>query len=126
MTHYSRLARIVIDAPSETHDAEVTFWRAATGVPLQRYERFPAFHGAPPGPDCMGLLLQLLGDGPAGVHVDIHTNDRAAEVARLIGLGATVVDESQPWTILRDPAGLLFCVVPDETVNESNAHTWST
>ena len=23
-----------------------------------------------------------------------------------------------------DPAGLIFCVVPDETLNESNANAW--
>jgi hypothetical protein len=125
MTHYSRLARIVIDAPGDTHDAEVAFWREASGIPLRRFERFPAFHGVRPGPDGIGLLTQHLGDGPAGVHLDIHTNDLAAEVARLVALGASVVDDSQLWTILRDPAGLLFCVVPDEQVNESNAHAWS-
>jgi hypothetical protein len=124
MTHYSRLARIVVDAPSETHDAEVAFWREASGVPLKRYERFPAYHGAPPGPDGMGLLTQHLEAGPARIHLDIHTSDRAAEVTRLLALGAAIVNDGEFWTIMRDPAGLEFCVVPDDSVNASNAHTW--
>jgi glyoxalase superfamily protein len=123
MTHYSRVARIVLDAPTETHDAEVAFWREAAGVPLKRFERFPAFHGAPPGPE-VGLLTQHLQTGPARVHLDIHTSDRAAEVARLVELGASVVHEGEVWTIMRDPAGLEFCVVPDDDINAANANTW--
>jgi Glyoxalase-like domain len=124
MTHYSRVARIVIDSPTETHDAEVAFWREAAGVPLQRFERFPAFHGAPPRPDGVGLLTQQLQAGPARIHLDIHTSDRAAEVARLRELGGSVVNEGEFWTIMRDPAGLVFCVVPDDSVNGSNANAW--
>lgn len=45
-----------------------------------------------------------------------HTSDdRDAEIARLVGLGATVVDVSQPesasWTVLADPDGNEFCVL---------------
>ncbi len=125
MTHYSRLSKIVIDAPPDTHDREVGFWQAALGVPLHHFERFPDFHGADLTVDGrIGLLMQHLGGGPPKVHLDIHTNDRAAEVARLEGLGATVIDDGEHWTILRDPAGLVFCVVPDRSVNETNAQTW--
>ncbi len=125
MTHYSRLSRIVIDAPPDIHDREVAFWRDALGVPLEHYEKFPDFHGADLTDDGdLGLLLQHLGDGPAKVHLDIHTNDRAAEVARLANLGAVMVNDGDQWTIMRDPAGLVFCVFPDPSVNESNAHAW--
>ena len=32
----------------------------------------------------------------------------------------------QAWQLMRDPAGLLLCVVPDPpgTLNEGNAHRW--
>ncbi len=124
MTHYSRLARVVLDAPAETHDAEVDFWREALGVPLRRYERFPEYHGGELAPEGLGLLVQRLGDGPGRIHLDIHTSDRAAEVARLYGLGATIVEDGEHWSILRDPAGLVLCVVPDPTLDASNARTW--
>jgi predicted enzyme related to lactoylglutathione lyase len=48
------------------------------------------------------------------VHVDLRADDRAAEVARLTGLGASVVAEyALPglwWTVLADPEGNEFCV----------------
>ncbi len=58
------------------------------------------------------LLLQELGEGDARIHLDIHTDDRDAEVRRLLALGATRVSEAEDWVVLRDPAGLLVCVVP--------------
>jgi catechol 2,3-dioxygenase-like lactoylglutathione lyase family enzyme len=124
VAHYSRLSRIVFDAPDETHDAEVAFWRDALGVKLTRYEKFPEYHGAELAGG-FGLLAQRLGDGAARVHVDIHTTDRAAEVARLQRLGATLVDDGEQWAVMRDPAGLVFCVVPDQRLDATNATEWS-
>jgi predicted enzyme related to lactoylglutathione lyase len=51
------------------------------------------------------------------VHLDLAPypgDDRAAEVARLLALGATPVDVGQgdvPWTVLADPEGNEFCVL---------------
>ena len=53
----------------------------------------------------IGLLVQRLGNGPSRVHVDLHTDDVGAEVARLEGLGAEVVEVREHWTVMRDPAG---------------------
>jgi hypothetical protein len=124
MTHYSRLVRIVLDTPAETHPAEVAFWRGALDIDLTRYERYPEYHGADLPGDGMGLLVQQLGDGPARIHLDIHTSDRRAEVVRLTALGAGILDDTAEWTVMRDPAGLLFCVVQDSRVGPSNAHAW--
>ena len=48
------------------------------------------------------------------VHVDFRTEDRTAEVQRLVDLGAVVVDEHEvsgfAWTVLQDPEGNEFCV----------------
>ncbi|MFD9548806.1 VOC family protein [Nocardia salmonicida] len=53
------------------------------------------------------------------VHIDFQTTARAAEVARLTALGATVLGEhSLPgfgWTVLQDPHGNEFCVVAAES-----------
>jgi hypothetical protein len=47
-------------------------------------------------------------------HVDMATADRDAEVARLVGLGATGVADMNEWgyewTVLQDPEGNEFCV----------------
>jgi hypothetical protein len=32
VTHYSRLSKVIIDVPLDTHDAEVAFWGDALGV----------------------------------------------------------------------------------------------
>jgi hypothetical protein len=124
MAHFSRLSQIVIDAPADQHATEVGFWAGALGVPVEQQVKFPEFHGAELDAH-FGLLVQRLGDGPPRMHVDIHTTDRTAEVARLVALGASVVDETGPWTIMRDPAGLIFCVGPDRGLNAENAHEWT-
>ena len=126
MAHYSRLYKIVIDVPEADHDREVAFWSAATGQELVRFDRHPEYHGAElPGQE-VGLLVQRLGDGPGRVHLDIHTDDPAAELARLEKLGAELVEQVNAWWIMRDPAGLVFCVVPEHpgALNDSNAQRW--
>src|SRR6478672_7464590 len=39
------------------------------------------------------------------VHLDVHTD----AISRLVEAGATVIDTSQPWTVLSDPEGGEFC-----------------
>ena len=73
----------------------------------------------------MGLFQRLEG-GPSRIHVDIHTDDLDAEVARLEGLGAERVQQVHRWWIMRDPAGLLLCVIPERpgALDDSNAQRW--
>jgi predicted enzyme related to lactoylglutathione lyase len=53
---------------------------------------------------------------PPRIHLDLYTEDQAAEVQRLIRLGATEIhwDKRPPdadYVILADPEGNRFCVV---------------
>ena len=53
---------------------------------------------------------------PPRIHLDLYSEDQAADVARLIGLGATEVHwDRRPadadYVILADPEGNRFCVV---------------
>ena len=53
---------------------------------------------------------------PPRIHLDLYAEDQAAEVARLIGLGATYVHwDKRPanadYVILADPEGNRFCVI---------------
>ena len=53
---------------------------------------------------------------PPRIHLDLYAADQAAEVRRLIGLGATEVnwDKRPPdadYIILADPEGNRFCVI---------------
>lgn len=48
------------------------------------------------------------------IHIDLRPDDQAAEVERLIGMGATKVDVGQgdvTWVVLADPEGNEFCVL---------------
>ncbi len=52
------------------------------------------------------------------IHLDLHADDPDAEVERLVGLGAKVVEKTfhrigaftETWAVLRDPEGNGFCV----------------
>lgn len=45
------------------------------------------------------------------IHLDVAVADRAAERARLIGLGAGVIRDADGYTVLSDPEGNHFCLV---------------
>ncbi|HEY5988258.1 MAG TPA: VOC family protein [Streptosporangiaceae bacterium] len=126
MAHYSGLRKIVIDVPAAAHEQELAFWQAAIGQPLVRFEKFPEYHGADLPGQQIGLLVQHLTDGPGRVHLDIHTDDLAAELARLERLGARRVRQVHAWWIMQDPAGLPFCVIPEPpgSLNGDNAQLW--
>ena len=113
--HRSRLVQLCIDSPAGLHDAEVAFWRAATGW---RYEpsALEEYGGKlfPPSPAPVRLLFQRLGDDDHAtatrVHIDLGTDDIPAEVDRVEALGAQRRYEGDGWVQLVDPNGLPFCV----------------
>ncbi len=125
VTHYSRLSVVVLDVPAADRASEIAFWQGATGAQLTHYTRYPEYHGGGVT-DTLGLLVQELGDGPARVHVDIHTDNLDAEVARLVALGAERVEATGHWVVMRDPAGLIFCVVPEQagSFDRAGAQRW--
>jgi len=126
VVHYSKLLKIVIDVPPAEHDRELAFWSAATGQPLAQFDRHPEYHGAALHGQDLWLLIQRLDEGQGRVHIDIHTDDPAAEMARLEKLGAELVQQAHSWWVMRDPAGLLFCIIPERpgTLNDNNAQRW--
>ena len=126
VAHYSRVTKIVIDVPPGGHDRELAFWNAATGQQMSHFGRFPEYHGTDLPGSGLGLLIQRLDGGQARVHLDIHTDDLEAEVARLEALGAERVQQVHFWWVMRDPAGLLFCVIPEPagSFSDGNARRW--
>ena len=125
MSHYSRVLKVVIDAPPILHDQELAFWQGALGQELP--EIYSAeYHGAFLRGNELMLLMQRLESGAPRVHLDIHTDDLDAEVARLERIGAKRVQKVQTWWVMRDPAGLLFCVLPmsPSSLNDENAQRW--
>jgi hypothetical protein len=66
------------------------------------------------------LAFQLVPERKLGrnrVHIDLHADDRRAEVARLERLGARALEEhgipGLAWTVLIDPEGNEFCVAEE-------------
>lgn len=69
--------------------------------------------------DGVAIGIQKVADPTPGknrIHLDLSADDPAAEVARLLRLGATHVGERSmegfAWTTLADPDGNQFCVGP--------------
>lgn len=60
--------------------------------------------------------------GKNRVHLDLSGGERAHEVARLVELGASVVEthdhDGFSWTVLRDPVGNEFCVSDPHQPND--------
>jgi hypothetical protein len=70
------------------------------------------------------LLFQRVPEGKTvknRFHLDLRPEDQAAEVERLIGLGAKKVDIGQgspSWVVLADPEGNEFCILRALTPEE--------
>ncbi|MGH3821298.1 MAG: VOC family protein [Pseudonocardiaceae bacterium] len=122
--HRSRLAQVLLDVPGPQRDTEERFWSAALNLAPQPDPDDPEYTllGEPaPG---LHLIVQEV-DSPARAHLDIETDDIEAEVSRLCGLGAEVVARVKRWVVMRDPAGLLFCVIRVHTAAfDRDANMW--
>ena len=112
--HRILLREIVIDAPSTAFPAVREFSAAALLTEARQVERYPEFTGLVDPAALPVVGLQDISDR-ARFHVDLETDDVTAEVARLVRLGAEEVSRGRTWVVLRDPAGLLLCVVPAES-----------
>ncbi|HEY0638916.1 MAG TPA: VOC family protein [Pseudonocardiaceae bacterium] len=92
------------------------FWTEALGTEvLQDYGGYVILR--PPAAGGVAVGLQQVPEPKQGknrVHLDMLSDDRAAEAERLVALGATVVGEhvepSFAWTVLHDPEGNEFCI----------------
>jgi len=124
--HRSRIGVVLLDFPRDTHDAAQQFWSGAVG-------REPVTQSHDDDYASLGYLstlkleTQRIGMGtPSRVHLDIETDNIAAEVARLTALGATIDTELEHYTVMRDPSGMVFCVVPVQTGDNfaPNATEW--
>lgn len=115
--HRSRVGVVLIDHPVETYESAASFWAGVTGTeragPLPGDDPYESLADLGGG---LHLEAQRTGAGtPPRLHLDIETDDVEAEVARVVALGAEVVERRQGYVILADPGGLVFCVVGVQT-----------
>ncbi len=123
--HRSRLTQVLVDVPAERFQSETRFWSGAFGVGARVDDEDPEYSQLGEVVPGVGFMVQSVGAAPR-VHFDIETDDVDAEVARLEALGASRVEKVKTWWVMRDPAGLLFCVVRVQVPEafERDARTW--
>jgi hypothetical protein len=123
--HRSRLTAIGIDVPAADHDRAAAFWAGAVGGEEKRGDDPDDPYITVGHPRGLELFVQRVGDPSPRVHLDIETDDIEAEVSRLETLGAQRVEQVSEWWIMRDPSGLVFCVVgPQSDDFPDGAATW--
>ena len=124
--HRSRINGILIDCNVDDIQAAAEFWAGALGRPID--PDHPGTRGnyvmLETPPDEISVQIQRVGH-ESRVHLDIETDDIAAEVARLERLGATVDERKDRWVVMRAPSGQRFCVVRVQRDGfEKNANAW--
>ena len=110
--HRSRINGILIDCNVDDIQAAARFWAEALGrtVNLDHPGTRGDYVMLEDRPDEISVQIQRV-DHESRVHIDIETDDIAAEVARLEKLGATVDTKMERWTVMRAPSGQRFCIV---------------
>ena len=111
-----RIGSVVVDC--NDFAGMLAFWREALGY----VAREPAEDGwvilRDPAGANVNVSLQQVPEPRSGknrLHLDLYTDDQAAEVERLLGIGATRhprdPEPDDDFVVLEDPEGNLFCVV---------------
>jgi hypothetical protein len=106
--------QIVMDA----HDPQVLgrWWAEALGWAIVNDSR-DEFEIRPTADSTPGIMFGPVGSPKAGknrVHPDFRPKDQAAEVDRLLAMGARRADIGQgpqSWVVLLDPEGNEFCIL---------------
>jgi hypothetical protein len=124
--HRSRVFALIVDVPRDEVAPAVSFWSSAFGQDARTVPDEPQFVSL--GDAIPGLVTAVQSvDDPPRYHIDIETDDVDAEVARLVGLGATPVSRWLDCHVLRAPGGHLLCVIPvhgDPERFAAIARTW--
>jgi hypothetical protein len=103
--------QVCLDIPPGRFEEECGFWSALTGWerrddPQSEFERLVRPAAVP-----YAFLLQRLDEEqPAvGAHLDLACEDREAVTRLHESYGAEVLRRTPGWTVLRDPAGMVYC-----------------
>jgi predicted enzyme related to lactoylglutathione lyase len=115
-----RLNHVTFACENSRHLAE--FWAAVLG-----HETEPSgddcFARGEEGPELFFKRMPKSQTIELPIHLDVNVPDRQAELERLLGLGAKLVETkshsigelSETWTVMRDPEGNGFCIQTGHT-----------
>ncbi|MBL8912140.1 MAG: VOC family protein [Archangium sp.] len=107
--HHSRLAGFIIDCKDTPPDEGARFWSAALGL-LSKGDDGHGYAELDASKRDLRIEVQNVMH-ESRVHLDIETDNQAAEVARLEKLGATRVANGARWVVMQAPTGQRFCVI---------------
>ena len=110
--HRSRLAGFIIDCKTDDLERAAQFWSAVLGYELKPRgeEPMPNYRQLQTPSDDVHIEVQQV-HHDSRVHLDIEADDIEAEVRRLEGLGARLVERVHTWCVMEAPTGQRFCVV---------------
>lgn len=108
----SMLDQVCIGVPQDLWDAEVAFWRDITGWDLTTASSPEFTRLTTPDACAVRILLQRLEDreGSVTAHLDVAAEDREAEIARHVALGARRMRDGRHWTVMEAPTGATYCI----------------
>lgn len=112
----ARVDQLCLDVPEPLVERERAFWSDLTGWPVAGDTSLELVPLARPDGMPVRLLVQRLGADDARTQVTGHVDvaaagpDRDAVVAAHVDLGAELVERFAQWTVMRDPAGLTYCL----------------
>ncbi len=117
----SRVDQVCLDVPRSLLAAERAYWTTLTGWPGHSGSRTEFTVLDRPAGMPLRFMLQELGADDLRTEVTAHLDlacgpDLAIVTAEHRALGADVVATGNPWTVLRDPAGLSYCLTPRDPV----------
>ena len=124
--HHSRLCALLIDCNTPDVDQAAQFWAQALGraVDLKHPGSRGNYRMLATPPDEPIVQIQRV-THESRVHLDIETDDMAAEVARLQKLGAKVAQRLERWVVMQAPTGQRFCIVQVQRPGfPKNANRW--
>jgi catechol 2,3-dioxygenase-like lactoylglutathione lyase family enzyme len=115
--HKSKLSGFIIDCQTRDLEGATHFWSHALGMPERElppneWARYKGLNDTHHGLD---IEVQIV-NHPSRVHLDIETDDIAAEVGRLEKLGARRVAGVHAWVVMEAPTGHRFCVVQASSI----------
>jgi hypothetical protein len=125
--HRSRLSGFIIDCDrsgSSGLDESARFWGEALGMPVLGHDGDSYVRLDASARD-LDVEVQAVSH-PSRVHLDLETDDVAAEVRRLEALGAQRVDNVRTFVVMQAPSGQRFCVVraKHDLTHAAGARTW--
>jgi hypothetical protein len=113
----TRLDQVVVDVAPSRVEGEAAFWGALTGWPVHTGSLAEFTVVQQPDELPVRILIQRIGEErPTSGHLDLACSDRTIVRAFHEREGASLVVELPLWTVMRDPAGGLYCLTARDPV----------